>query len=863
MNYKKLSNLQYDICIYFFLFLITFTVYWQVRDHEFINFDDTHYVTENIHVRSGFTKKNLISAFHFSQKGDLTYYHPITWISHTLDCHFFGLSPGAHHLINLLFHLMNTTLLFFVFKLMTGQRWQSAFVAALFALHPFNVDTVAWISERKNLLSTFFWLLTLLAYTFYVKKKSMYRYAIVFTSMLLGLLAKPILVTIPCVLLLMDLWPLGRIRLQKSGSLIRSNYHLLIEKIPFFLLSALWVQISTISNQRIGALISTETSPMNLRIANALISYVKYLGKMIWPFDLAIFYPYPSKMFPIWQTAGAAIFLISISFLIFRKWKSLPWLTVGWLWYFGTLFPTIGIIQNGLWPAIADRWAYVPLIGIFIIIAWGIPELLSQWKYKKIGLVIFVLILLTAFAINTFNQIGYWKNSKRLFQHNLDLTKNNSIAHNNLGVALFEEGNVDEAFKHFSNALKINPYFAGAHGNIANAYSEMENPQKAINHYLKALNLKPHLEKVHYNLGVILAKLKKFEEATMHFKKELEKNPYNKEAHNNLGNALSKSGKTKEAIKQYLILLRIDKTNAKAHNNLGIALEKQGENDKAIKHYEKAIQILPDYTDAYTNLGSIFIKKGNPGIGINYIQKALQIDPNNAEAHYNIGVVFEKQDRLDEAIKHFSDAIQKKPDYAEAHNNLGAALIRLNKIKKAEFHFEKALEIRPDYFDAKTNLINITGFYNKFNMALEEIKKKIDCSPKNPTLYYQLGNLYRNIDEKEKALNQYQKALTIQPDFIPALYNAAIIYASQKDYDESISLFKKIIELKPEKNTFYYNIACLYAKQNKAMDAINWLKKAVNRGYDNWEQIKNDKDLENIRMKAGYKKLISKKKTRG
>jgi hypothetical protein len=328
--------------------------------------------------------------------------------------------------------------------MVTGKLWQSAFVSALFALHPYNVDTVAWISERKNLLSSLFWFLTLFSYVFYVKKKNFTRYGIVFIFMLFGLLSKPTLVTLPFVLLLIDLWPMGRIAFQElpsgdknifSGfiSFIRSNRNLLVEKIPLVLLSVAWVFISMVSNQRLGFLISTADSPMDLRIANALLSYVKYLFKMLWPFHYAIYYPYPTEMPPIWQPVGAAVFLGFVSFMILRKCKQIPWLTVGWFWYIGTLVPVMGITQNGLWPAMADRWTYIPLIGIYIMIAWGGGSLVQTLRHGKVFLSGSAVVLLGLLLIATGMQLRHWRNSITVFTHALEVTTNNSIAHNNLG----------------------------------------------------------------------------------------------------------------------------------------------------------------------------------------------------------------------------------------------------------------------------------------------------------------------------------------------------------------------------------------------------------------------------------------------
>ncbi|MBC2695325.1 MAG: hypothetical protein HF982_08645, partial [Desulfobacteraceae bacterium] len=348
----SIFNIGYDVLICLFLVIATLAVYWQINYHEFINFDDSLYILQNKQVQKGLTSESISWAFSFT---DIAYWHPLTWLSHMLDCQIYGLIPGMHHRTNLILHIVNSILLFFVFQKMTGALWRSAFVATLFALHPLNVESVAWVAERKNVLSTFFWMLTMLAYVHYTTRPGLYRYLLTLLFLMLGLMAKPMLVTLPFVLLLLDYWPLERLRNQ-------SPFNLILEKIPFFAFSAVSVYISSLSVKYYGIVVSTELVPMQIRIANALVSYVKYIEKMIWPKNLAIFYPFPDTL-PIWQILGAGLFLASISFLVFLNLRKKPYLCMGWLWFLGTLIPVIGLKQAGLWPAMADRWAYVPFVG--------------------------------------------------------------------------------------------------------------------------------------------------------------------------------------------------------------------------------------------------------------------------------------------------------------------------------------------------------------------------------------------------------------------------------------------------------------------------------------------------------------------
>ena len=344
--------------------------YWQVRNYEFINFDDDLYVTDNRNVQAGINRSGIKWAFSFEDKNK-THWHPLSWLSHMTDIQLYGMNPGQHHLTNVIFHIFNTLLLFFVLYRMTGKVWQPAIVAALFGVHPLNVESVAWVAERKNVLSTFFFMLTLLAYALFSEKPNTFRYLLIVIFFIFGLLSKPMLVTLPFVLLLIDIWPLGRIELLQPGNKRWCILgRLILEKIPLFILSGLSTFLGSASLQGLGSYISLQTAPMTLRLSNALVSYVKYMGKMIWPHNLAVFYPFP-KIIPIYQTLGAFILLVWVSFMFFAAFKRRPYLTIGWLWFLGTLVPVIGLIQVGLWPALADRWAYLPMIGLLIIATWG------------------------------------------------------------------------------------------------------------------------------------------------------------------------------------------------------------------------------------------------------------------------------------------------------------------------------------------------------------------------------------------------------------------------------------------------------------------------------------------------------------
>jgi len=600
--------------ISFMLVLITLATYGNVRFHKFINFDDDIYVTDNQIVKQGLTLYGVKWAFDFNESG---YWQPLTWLSHMLDIEIYGLDSGGHHITNLIIHLANTLLLFWVLFRMTGSVYRSAFVAALFAVHPLNVDSVAWIAERKNLLSTFFWMLSLLSYKRYTENPKPDQYMLTLILFALGLMVKPMLVTLPFVFLLLDFWPLKRLKLgqrQEFGLELPQTRatekqrtdvsKLFIEKIPFFALSLVSVWLSISSTQHINNMVAADTVPMTLRISNALVSYVSYIGKMIWPFELAVYYPYPESI-PLWRVAGAGVLLTAATglfvFLINRR----SYLAVGWFWYLGTLVPVIGIVQGGLWPAMADRWAYIPLIGLFVIIAWGASDIAARWRHGKTLLTFVAVSAICCFILITRTQLWHWENSITLFQHTLAVTQKNTVAHNNLGNALLENGNVKTAIKHFTAVLALKPKDAKAHNNLGNALVEMERVDEAIVHYLESIELAPYVARTHNNLAVALYKQERVAESIRHLQKALGLKPDYADAYNNLGAAYRKIGQGENAARCYLKAIQLRSDFAEAYNNLGILLWHQGKLKTALSYFNKALAAKPGYKKAQENLKKV------------------------------------------------------------------------------------------------------------------------------------------------------------------------------------------------------------------------------------------------------------------
>ncbi|MBW2182044.1 MAG: glycosyltransferase family 39 protein [Deltaproteobacteria bacterium] len=519
-----LLNIRTEILIVLSIVVLILSIYIQVRGHNFIIFDDNVYVTENLQVQSGISLDSLSWAFGLKENTPM-YWHPLTWISHMLDVQIYGLHPGMHHIVNLILHLLNSVMLFYVLKRMTGEIWKSAIVALLFAAHPLNVESVAWIAARKNVLSTLFWMLTILFYVRYTERPDLKKYVLTLMVFSLGLLAKPMLMTIPFVLLLLDFWPIKRLQIRnvcaeknekpkpigkREKSKVVSLPFIILEKIPFILIALIVTSIAALSMQQSNIYISFESVPLKLRVENALVSYIIYIFRMIWPVNLAVFYPFP-KTIAIWKTISAGILLVSASWLSFYFYRRKPYLLVGWFWFIGALVPVIGLVQAGLWPAMADRWAYVPLIGIFIILCWMMPEIFGKWKFKKYSLTIMAFIVISFLMFKTWSQVQYWSNSITLFEYTVKTTQNNSVAQNNLGSLYAMRGNIARAAKHFLETLRIDPKNKSAGNNLGRAYFITGRIDNAILQYKKVLDIYPDDVNAIKNLALLYSKKEQHE----------------------------------------------------------------------------------------------------------------------------------------------------------------------------------------------------------------------------------------------------------------------------------------------------------------------------------------------------------------
>ena len=733
MNLKILQKKKVTVCL--LLAAITLLAYWPVQHHEFINLDDDLYITGNQKVKAGLTTDGLIWAFDFNGK---SYWHPLTWLSHMLDVELFGLNSAAHHLANLWIHLVNVLLLFGVLYRATGRLYRCAFIAALFAVHPLNVDSVAWMAERKNLLSTFFWVLTMLLYMRYVERPSAKRYGYMSLAFACGLMTKPMLVTLPFVLLLMDYWPLKRLD-DKHGWQHSATWQdtmfaparkcgvsrLIVEKMPLLMLSGVSIWISILSTQEIDMMVATDTVPLTLRIGNALVSYLGYLSKIFWPHNLAIFYPFPKNL-PFWLVVGSGILLVAMTALIILKSNRKPYLATGWLWYLGTLVPVIGIVQAGVWPSMADRWVYIPMIGILIIIAWATAEMITKWRPKMQVLV--AVLGVSALVCCVFLarlQLHHWQNSRLLFRHALNVTGGSDIVHNNLGSALLWEGDFKAALHHFKAALKFNP---------------------------------------------LMTKL-----------------------HNNIAQTLVKLGRINQAVDRYRVSLKLDPFEAETHNGLAVALFEQGRIKESIHHLHTAVRLEPKYPDVYVNLGAVYRQQGNSKMAARYYLQALRLNPDLPEAHNNLGLLLMTEGKYKVAAAYFRKALEIKPEFSPARENL-------KKLQTAQIAYRQKLaqlndDIRknPEDGDLFIELGDLYKVQGSFSQALVNYQKAYSILPESRRVMKKLAIGHAMAGNYDQAVELLQKMIGLQPDDTDPYIYLSGIFARQNQLDESIVWLKKAI----------------------------------------------------------------------
>ena len=687
------------------LALAVWAVFGQTLHYGFVNYDDNRFVFENSAITQGLSLRGVVSAFTHSNADE---WYPLTSLSHMADWQLYGRNAGGHHLTNVLLHAATAILLFLALRSLTGAFWRSAFVAGVFALHPLRVESVAWVTERKDVLSGLFFVLTLWAYARYAKGRMQkavisnqlsvisnqsdgsrntqhatgatfrsavpsstfdvrlsppslfYLLALLFFA--LGLLSKTMLVTVPFVLLLLDYWPLHRLELSTLNSQLSTLKRLLIEKIPFLLLSVA-AGVATILAQERAILLAQDLGLLS-RIGNALVAYAVYVGQMLYPAGLAVLYPHPGNHLSVWTIGlcGAVLSLITAG--VWRWRRQRPYLLVGWLWYLGMLLPVIGILQVGI-QARADRYTYLPHLGLYLMAAWGAVDWAGAARGRRVALATAAVLILTGLLVLARVQTRYWRDSISLWTHTLACTSGNFVAHYNLGSALVAQGNLDAAIPHCERAIQLNPAYVEAHNNLGLALAHYGKWNEAIAHYERAIQLNPDSAAAHHNLGLSLTQQGRLAEAVPHYERALQLNPDYAEAHNNLGLALARQEKLAEAIPHYERALQLSPDAAEAHCNLGAALAAQGKLAEAVPHYERALQLNPDYAQAHSDFGVVLARQGRLSEAVPQLERALQLNPDAAEAHYNLGTALVAQGKSDAALQHFQQALT----LATAQNN--------------------------------------------------------------------------------------------------------------------------------------------------------------------------------------------------
>ncbi len=609
--------------------LLTAVVYLPVLRYGYVNFDDGLYAGDNAHVRRGMTAEGVGWAFGTFESSN---WHPLTWVSLMLDTTIFGDRPFGHHLVNLALHLANTLLLACLLARMTGRVVPSMVVAGLFALHPLHVESVAWVSERKDVLSTFLWLAAMAAYLFHLRRPTPARYAAIVVLFGLGLMAKPMLVTLPVVLLLLDAWPLGRFcGGGRTGGAVR---RVLLEKVPLLALSLASSVVTFVAQQRGGSVSDFHVLPFARRLSNALVSYVAYLDRTVAPRGLAILYPHPGEGWPAWRVALSVVLLVAVTAAVVRLARSRPWFAVGWLWYVGTLLPVIGLVQVGM-QSMADRYTYVPLIGIFLAAAWGLDDAFDGPRCRRVlaGAWVAACIVL---ALASWRQVGYWKDGVSLFTRALAVAEGNALTHNNLAVALLARGDDAGAERHYRLALTYDPTNAVAH----------------------------------YNLGIIAERSSKWSEALVHYREAVRIDPKLALARNNLGIALARAGDLPGAETQLRQALAINPRHPQARYNLGFTLQKLGRLDEAAAEYRAALEIEPSNADALDNLADVLMTTGKPADAAEVFSRVTALRPGSAPAFNNLGIALARSGRLEEARRAFVGALRLDPRDAGARSNL-------------------------------------------------------------------------------------------------------------------------------------------------------------------------------------------------
>jgi protein O-mannosyl-transferase len=815
--------------------LATVAVYLPVFQNELVDYDDDYYISQNPNLKLGLSAEGLKWAFTESYGAN---WYPLTWLSLMLDYEIFGISAAAFHAVNLAFHVASSVLLFYVFLRMTAALPASAFVAGVFALHPTHVESVAWAAERKDVLSALFWMLTLWAYARYAEKPAPRRFALVALFLGLGLMSKPMVVTLPFVLLLLDVWPLARLE--------RSSFaRLVLEKAPLFALVAISSVVTFFVQRAEGAVLPGETYSFGVRLANALVAYVAYIGKAFWPVRLSPYYPHPGDTLPSWQAGVAFVVLAGATLLAFalaRRNDRLRFLPVGWLWYLGTLVPVIGLVQVGQ-QAMADRYTYLPYIGLSIVVGFGFAEIVKRGP----TLAALGALSLLALAVAASAQVRVWRDSVTLFEHALQVTDGNALAHINLGIAYLNRGRIEDARRELAKAIEIHPGAAEAHAGLAAVHSAEGRAEDALESYRAALRLDPGSSSTHREMASLLLARGDTSQALVHFREASALAPRDGDALVDLAVGLSREGRHDEAEAKFAEASRLAVDEARLHQNWGAVLMERGEFDEAAKHFEKALALRPEYAAARFSAAEIAMRRLDFAKAAEHLHEIVRIEPGNESAQFQLGLALANGGNLDEAYASFEKARSLNPDRAETRYSLGLVLARLGDLDRAMEHFRAAIAIAPESPEAHYSLGLALAGKGELEAAVASYERAVELAPDYAEAFNSWGVALASAGRVREAVEKFEAALAINPRLAETHNNLGLAFSQAGALGPALEHFRAAAAIEPMNPDAHNNLGAALAREGRFEEAAMSFRKAIELAPDHEGARKNLEALEGNR----------------
>jgi tetratricopeptide (TPR) repeat protein len=802
------------------LVLATVAVYLPVFQNALVDYDDDYYISQNPNLKLGLSAEGLKWAFTESYGAN---WYPLTWISLMLDYEIFGISAPAFHGVNLVFHAASTVLLFYVFLRMTGALSASAFIAGFFALHPTHVESVAWAAERKDVLSGFFWMLTLWAYARYADEPARRRFALVGLFLAFGLLSKPMVVTLPFVLLLLDVWPLDRVGKISFGRLV-------LEKAPLFALVAAASAVTFFAQRAEGAVQPLQTYSLGVRVANALIAYAAYVGKAFWPARLSPYYPHPGDSLPSWQVWLALAALLGATFLtlaLAHRNRRLRFLPVGWLWYLGTLVPVIGLVQVGQ-QAMADRYTYLPYVGLSIMIAFGLAEVVKRLPLL-VGLEVASLL---AFAVVASAQVRIWRDSVTLFEHALSVTERNALAHINLGIAYLNRGRLDDADRELTKAIEIHPGAAEAYAGLGAVRAAEGRGEEALESYRAALRLNPGSSATHREMAALLLAKGETSQALAHFREASALAPRDGDALVDLAVGLSREGRFDEAQAKFEEASRNAVDEARLHQNWGAVLLERGDVDEAARHFDAALALRPDYAAARFSAAEVAMRRSDFPKAEEHLREIVRTEPENESAHFQLGLALANGGKLDEAYAAFEKARSLNPGRAETQYSLGLVLARLGDLDRAIACFRTAIGLAPASAEAHYSLGLALAGKGELEEGLASYRQAVELAPDYAEAWNSWGVALASAGRTREAVEKFEKALAVNPRLAEAHNNLGLALSQAGALAPALEHFRAAATLEPMNPDAHNNLGAALARAGRLEEAEASFRKAIELAPD-------------------------------